>query len=354
MKIDQHNYETYLMDFIEGRLDSFTIAELQGFLTTHPELKKELEDYEEITITPENIKFPNKRQLKKFTFDNVLIDNRNFEDFCIAFYENLLSPAKIHELFSYMEQYPNLKKDFGTYKYINLTTKPIEFDQKQTLYKKSNSKERTIIRWASVAAGILILFGIYFLIINHYKPTDKLILNRVIIEADNAKSKNSLTQKNSIERSSGVDTKHNKNQNCNCLNTFNSIDTLNKLQSNPILKEDESIAYIPYIQLTYIENNMDLDSELNLSYDTYNLEFNQFKKQNIWKNVTHKLSNNINQLKNSRGRISFFRLAQLGITGINQLTNTRMQLVEKTDTAGNVIALSFQSGLFEYHKIKGD
>ena len=50
MKINQHNYETYLLDYIEGRLDPHTIAELESFLATHPELKKPYYTFQNIYL----------------------------------------------------------------------------------------------------------------------------------------------------------------------------------------------------------------------------------------------------------------------------------------------------------------
>ena len=112
MKIDQHNYETFLIDYIEGRLDALTIAELEDFLSIHPELKRELESFESITITPENIIYPDKKNLKKFSFGSTPIGDKNLEDFCIAFNENLLSAKKIKELLGYIEQNQHHKEEF--------------------------------------------------------------------------------------------------------------------------------------------------------------------------------------------------------------------------------------------------
>lgn len=356
MKIDQHNYETYLLDYIEGRLDQLTIAELEGFLSNHPELKNELESFEEIPVTPEKIVFTQKKTLKKFAFNTTIIVDKNFEDFCVAFGEHLLSSKKINELFSYIEQHKHLKKEFDLYKEIHLFPQKIIFDQKQNLYRKTIPSPLTkpIVRWSSLAAGILAIAGIYSLFIENNKSIKNQISFNVNVEYE-------ILPKTSIIAKSELTTDKNKlhNPKINIINNnlpnkqltdTNLIDTL----TNQSAKRSEEIAYIPTIAITNIDNPIDLSSAINLDYNAYYTVEEKFKKQTLLKSFATKLSRNINLLKNSRGKISLIKVAQLGLTGINQLTNSNMQLSEKTDATGNVTALSFESGLFEYHKVKGD
>jgi len=61
---------------------------------------------------------------------------------------------------------------------------------------------------------------------------------------------------------------------------------------------------------------------------------------------------NISRLKNTNGKISLIKVAQLGINGINQMANSHIKLIEKTDTSGKVTALSFESGIFKYYRSK--
>ncbi len=363
MKIDQQNYETLLLDYIEGRLDPLTTAELENFLSFHPELKKELEGYEEIRIAPENITYNHKKKLKKFDFHTTVIEDKNFEDFCIAFGEHLLSPTKINELFSYIEQHQHLKKEFDIYKEIYIQPQKIVFDQKQNLYRKTISSPLTksIVRWSSLAAGILAIAGIYSLFIENNKSTNNLSYYNVNIEhkkvpktlitAKNERVKANSEYaivKNRFERPK-YKTNHN-NLPYNELPNNNIIDTT----TDRLAEQSEEIANIPTIAVTNIENPIDFSSEITLDYNVYNAENIKIKKETLLRNLTTKFSHNINLLKNNQGKISLIKVAQLGLTGINKLTNSNMQLSEKTDTAGNVTALSFESGLFEYHKVKSD
>ncbi len=86
MKINRKNYETYFLDYIENRLDKQSITELKTFLSLHPQLSKELEEYgEQLKITAESLVCPDKESLKKLQFATIQINEKNFD---IKLYKN--------------------------------------------------------------------------------------------------------------------------------------------------------------------------------------------------------------------------------------------------------------------------
>ena len=64
--INQHNYEAYLLDSMEGRLSVEQQLELDTFMALHPELAIDLEDLAEMTFDPQQAVFPNKEILKYY------------------------------------------------------------------------------------------------------------------------------------------------------------------------------------------------------------------------------------------------------------------------------------------------
>ena len=73
--ISMDNYEAFLLDYMEGRLDSETEQALRAFAITHPELGIELEDVELAYLSPETEKHSlNKQPLFK-TEDDLLLNN---------------------------------------------------------------------------------------------------------------------------------------------------------------------------------------------------------------------------------------------------------------------------------------
>ncbi|MBC7864479.1 MAG: hypothetical protein IAF38_16005 [Bacteroidia bacterium] len=66
MKINQHNYQAYILDYFEGTLSAPEREELMGFLNAHPIYRKEFEEFENIGLNDtDEIFFSGKDELKK-------------------------------------------------------------------------------------------------------------------------------------------------------------------------------------------------------------------------------------------------------------------------------------------------
>lgn len=66
MKININNYEEWMIDYIEGNLSDAQVKEMQEFLTFHPELKAELDLFNETKLQPDtSVVFEHKESLKK-------------------------------------------------------------------------------------------------------------------------------------------------------------------------------------------------------------------------------------------------------------------------------------------------
>ncbi len=65
MKISIEDYETYALDYLEGRLDTRTRRAFDYFLAQHPHIRQELEAWSEVTLPPMVVTFGRKEALKK-------------------------------------------------------------------------------------------------------------------------------------------------------------------------------------------------------------------------------------------------------------------------------------------------
>ncbi len=96
MDISRDNYEEWMLDYIEGRLNAFGQEQLHDFLINNPDLKSELEDFEIYTLEPAgNDPFNDKTSLKK---NGVEIDGISRNDYLyIQKAEGLLSDTEEQE-----------------------------------------------------------------------------------------------------------------------------------------------------------------------------------------------------------------------------------------------------------------
>ena len=73
IKVDLHNYETFALDYVEGRLVGDDSSAFELFLLNHPEIKNEIDSLtSELIGFDNNDKFSNKTDLKK---EALLSDN---------------------------------------------------------------------------------------------------------------------------------------------------------------------------------------------------------------------------------------------------------------------------------------
>ncbi len=74
MKIDTHNYEVYILDYLEGQLSPQAEEAMRRFLEQQPEIADQLEGLEEMVLQPDReLKFEKKELLMKKTKTSTLI-----------------------------------------------------------------------------------------------------------------------------------------------------------------------------------------------------------------------------------------------------------------------------------------
>lgn len=139
MKINKLNYESFLLDYSEGRLSSSQLELLKQFISQNPDLGT----WEELTeslpvIDKEDVFFDRKSILyKKEIISTTNISEANFENFFIAFHENILSESEQAEVRLFLTQNPELKSDFKLFGLAKLdSNKTITFPQKDKIYQK--------------------------------------------------------------------------------------------------------------------------------------------------------------------------------------------------------------------------
>ena len=162
MNINRNNYEAFFIDYYEGTLTSAQQQALELFLSENPDLKEEFENYEEVSVAASGIAFPEKSQLKHKEIIPVAgIDEENYEEYFIAFYENDLDEEKQKSLHQFLEANPHVQKEFGLHETLVLTPDNI------TYAGKSELKKKAIVGyyWYAMAAAavILLLLAINFL-----------------------------------------------------------------------------------------------------------------------------------------------------------------------------------------------
>lgn len=146
--IDRHNYEAFLLDYLEQNLSPNMVAELMVFLEQHPDLKQELDELQAFEVLePTSLPFDNKSTLKKDALDNLMI----------AEIEGINTPQESKTLKQILKADKIAKNDFRLFKQTKLKSKKVIFKDKPSL-----KKEAAIIplKWFKHAAAAVIVMTI--------------------------------------------------------------------------------------------------------------------------------------------------------------------------------------------------
>lgn len=163
MKISMNNYEAYLIDYMDGRLNDAEIQQLRTFCTLNHI------DFEELTedlpiLESSNDSYDEKEYLFKnkiVPFDG--INENNYEERFIAYQELLLDEKEKREVEDFVEQNRFLIKDLHAYRECKLEPDTsIVFEDKDSLKKKAVVMP-LYAKIAAVAAVIALLFGLFWL-----------------------------------------------------------------------------------------------------------------------------------------------------------------------------------------------
>ena len=170
MQINRNNYEAYLLDYWEDTLDQKGRHELSLFFRQNPDLKKNIGEYENFRLQPdETLVFDNKDSLKKIEILQVgEIHQENYEDWIIAAQEQDLSPDEQQKFDEFVTGNPDVKKEISLYRFATLKAdESIIYPQKEKLRKSIPFYFHKTVYWpVAVAATLIIAFGIFGLLKN--------------------------------------------------------------------------------------------------------------------------------------------------------------------------------------------
>jgi hypothetical protein len=166
--ITEHNYEVFLIDQLDGKLDPDTLQELKAFLLLHPNIQEEFEQLESTVLQHDAMPFEEKISLKIPDF-NSRITPENVAHFIIAYHENDLNKKQVDELNEFLRLHVSAHKAFKVYARTFLPKENIVFEHKYELYHTTKVFAISWWRWAA-AAVLLLTVGISVLIFTNRTP----------------------------------------------------------------------------------------------------------------------------------------------------------------------------------------
>lgn len=167
MKINRDNYELFFINYLDGQLSDVEVEEVKAFLIINPDLQEELEEMKSFTLSAETekISFPQKNKLKKSVSEKAFINDKNIDEFLIAYMEKDLTSEEEERVESFLKHNPAYLKDFELYKKTYLKPeKHISFPDKGKLKKAVSGKVvrlKQLYTALAVAASLTIMFVLF-------------------------------------------------------------------------------------------------------------------------------------------------------------------------------------------------
>jgi hypothetical protein len=152
--ISGKNFEIWFVDYLDGRLDDRRLSQLMDFLEENPHLKEELEGIAGFSLVNPTEVFPCKDSLLKTLTDVPGISSD--DQLCIARMENDMTPADAEVFDGRLTEDPLLSGLFSSFQATRLTPEPIVFKDKSTLLHKARVFRPWLLTALSASAVIAV------------------------------------------------------------------------------------------------------------------------------------------------------------------------------------------------------
>ncbi|MEI6851405.1 MAG: hypothetical protein WCL06_01125 [Bacteroidota bacterium] len=365
MSINQHNYELFILDHYEGKLDTDATRELMLYLDLNPEAKEAFESYETIMLTPDlRQRFEPKSSLKKTVIVAVgELNEENYEDYFIESVENNLSIKEIAKLNEFLSANPHLKKSLETYKKTIL--KPdlsVVFGDKDSLKKtlitpkRPTPVRRMVLVSVSIAAMLILILlsGIVVRNMNYVSKNTSFAFATVDINRHNRKT--ILVEKQNT--GSTIPQSRNLYNNIANSKTINFADINLSTNKNTLVK-------VQIKKETQIETKRNNDLTANAFLSKRSEYSGLIEEKEFLLSRRNKLKNNsqdeglanyiVKGIKNAarstsknkediadNKKIGFWDVAGFGVFAYNKITNNNLVLDKKTDANGRLMSFNIE------------
>jgi hypothetical protein len=343
--INRHNYEAFFLDYIEGNLSPSEEKELIEFIEINYDLKKELNDWEDIKLTPsEEENFTGKPELKK---NNAVFPNETpFEEQCIAKFEGDLSQQEENLFDLELKQDINKYKTYKTYEKTKLfPDQSIVYPGKKDL-KARDTKTVNLFRIPlqpvlATAASITLIVGLFFNTktnqtnsYQNYSTIESIKINKQINKK--AYKQNYLgTNKNDINNIKDLNIDIKKFlpiAKVEVLNTFNSsYASIEKIQSISIT--DQKLYSFKADKKQPINQKIPRNLKNDNNSSLFSLESTKLNPKLIYANK-------------GNSNFSLLDIADLSFKGISKLTGKEIALKRTYNKNGELKKLAFKTETF--------
>jgi hypothetical protein len=352
MNINRNNYEVYMIDYFDGKLNPVQTAELMYFLNQNPDLENEFNAFENVRLPSASFKFYDKDNLKRNFSDFPAVTDNNFDEFCIAEIEGDLEESSQARLYQYLDKYPHKRKDLELYRKTRL--KPDEsvvFPGLNQLKKHKLVPYRKIQRifYAGIAAAVLLVVFLTFIF--RSAPDSELITSMIPASENEINTNESVAIQTEKEKIPLNKTNDFRNSNIKKAIQSDKMISFNNIIGKPATRDkiEPSDHIIKPIEIQKIDDNYHPSDIALLKKDQPAQDYTEKpvrKDKSLAEFIKEKLS--AQEIARSKENLNVWTFAEASLKGINYLTESDVQMSRKLNIKGEMSEFSIASESFSF------
>ncbi len=346
MKPDRSNYELWIVDWLDGKLDETAINILKAFLKANPDLKEEAETLSISRLAAGDNVFPAKDNLKKSVSDLPL---SQIEYLSVAYLENDITPLQLSELEQSLELNPENKGEFDKIQKTRLMPPEITFKNKHLLKKEPAVAK--VVRFAltglSAAATVAVLLSSYVFLQRYFSQEKKEPVQNVASRYTGTP----LEVRTRVFKEPPAEP--------SVSNMPPALAAAVNYEPLPLAETDialgvirQSVAEIPVVDVNIIpEIKTGINGQiLAATNNSYIFKPYDEERSRIGRFIARNFRNKI--LKESvvdDSPLKSYEIAEAGIEGLNKLLGWDMALVKTSDEKGELKSIYFSSRMLKFN-----
>jgi len=380
MNISRENYEAVAIDYLDGNLDKQSKDAFEAFLSEHPDIAQEIELLSgvslDLKVELEAPELPKEMLFK----DSTLVETDGgdvLDDICIDIIEGAYDKEDRRRIEAKLEEQTRSRKRLEAYgRTIFIPDYSIEYPEKSNLFRQQRSSLFQLRTWhyalMGAAASLLIMVGVHQL--TNDESLNRLAEPAIVAETNeiNSKSEEKTEKQQSgstLAESTEKDEKKNEDKPEQVKTATEEKQKQRITKDKNKGEKDEPISQ-PVIKIGTEEPVVlakadkvvvSLESAKHQNAQLASVDFVEQDLGNVAlpddNSLGKVLALNINKFVFQKDpktpeakKLSMWDVADLGITGVNRIVGTNMELERKYNEQGEIVKLAFYSKKFSYEK----
>lgn len=330
-----------MLDYIEGNLDPLLTADLMAFLAENPEFEGFLPEYNSKISLAKTYEFTCKELLKKNYADIPEITPGNFDEFCIASCEGLLTEKDVSRLTEYLACHPDKQADLDLYRKLNLEPDfTLHFPRKEKLKIK---QARVILPVLYYAAGIAAAVTLVIILVFRQSTVN----SYTYAPSVNSDLPDTVVSTHPIQP---VPDGEKETPQEPALASRQQVDVISRSESQPPVIREVSGNILPYLTRITSGSLPHIDTPAEPPrLAVHPVHFTpDLGKTNTGLSASESYAQTY--LRTLIGRLNLWKTAETALDGFNYLTESQLSIGKTTDENGKLTSLLIDTERF---RIKG-